>query len=173
MSQLRLTLRDSVISTFVTDLVLSDSLARDDVLAGIMEQLPVYEQKKMLNGILKFAADTYFSSISTGPETVDAGVVSAVAGLVDKVIVTSTSLRSQLVSWLLTSPGVGLPNGIAIRRAAVAAVSNDQSALSDILDKSMAEFGDQLFIKHSPMMQQEGTSMSAKMSNEPGPCLTV
>ncbi|EPE05804.1 telomere length regulation protein [Ophiostoma piceae UAMH 11346] len=156
--------RDSVISTFVADLILGDSLAKDDVLASILEQLPVYEQKKMLNGILKFAADTYFSSISVDSETVDAGVVSAVAGLVEKVIGTSTSLRDQLVSWLLTSPGVGLLNGIGIRRAAVAAVSKDQSALSDILEKSMAEFGDQLFIKHSPMMQQEAKAQIILLS---------
>lgn len=143
----------------MSDLILGGTEASDDVLSRLLEQLPAHEQKKILSGVLKYASETYFSfsSISADSTAVDAAAVSAVAGLIKQVTGNSAVLHEQLVSWLLTNLAVGLINGVGVRRAAVAVVAENRKGLSEILDKSMAEFGDQLFIKHAPIIQQEGT----------------
>lgn len=124
-------------------------------MSGLFEQLPAHEQKKILFGVLKYAAETYFTS---APDTadVDAKTVSAVAGLVKRVTEGSAVLQEQLSSWLLTNLAVGLIKGIGIRRAVVAVVAETPKSLTEILEKSISEFGDKLFIKHSPIIQQEG-----------------
>ena len=53
-------------------------------------------------------------------------------------------------------PGAGIGEPISIRRAAIAAVSHSKYDMEAILEKSMQQFGDQLYIKHTPSMQQDG-----------------
>jgi telomere length regulation protein len=38
----------------------------------------------------------------------------------------------------------------------MAVISQDRDDLVAVLEKSLSQFGDQLHIKHSPMLQQEG-----------------
>jgi len=61
-----------------------------------------------------------------------------------------------LLSWLTSSTGAGVGEGIAIRRAVVAALAEDKSDMETVLEKSLQQLGDQLYIKHTPTMQQEG-----------------
>ncbi|EFX03618.1 hypothetical protein CMQ_546 [Grosmannia clavigera kw1407] len=151
---MRLGYPDVVIATLLYDLL-------DDVENGaaefscLLEQLPAHEQKKMLAGILGLMPEK-FSRPSSGESTVeDASIIPAMAGLIQQIVGGGGVMQEQLVAWLLSSPGVGLENGIDVRRAAMAVVANDSKSMSDILGKSLAEFGDQLFIKHTPSMQQE------------------
>ena len=146
---------DTVIATLISDLLLSTS-SDNGVLSRLLEHLPAYEQKKILSGILRYAAETFFAPVTTDGALVDASTVSAVAGLVKRVTDDSPVLREQLAAWILKDLAVGLVGGIGVRRAAVAVLSEDPKSLSEILDKSLSEFGDQLFVKHAPIIQQEG-----------------
>lgn len=60
------------------------------------------------------------------------------------------------MEWLTGSSGAGLGEGVGIRRAAVAVIAQNKDDLVMVLEKSLGQFGDQLYIKHSPMLQQEG-----------------
>lgn len=64
--------------------------------------------------------------------------------------------KEHLISWLTGTSGAGLGDGIAIRRAAVVVLSKDKAAIETVLEKSLQQFGDQLYIKHTPTLQQEG-----------------
>lgn len=141
----------------MSDLILGRAESSEGILGGLLEQLPAHEQKKILFGLLKYAAETYFTPTS---DSVDANTVSAVAGLIKRVTDSSAVLHEQLVLWLLTNLAVGLMNGIGIRRAVVAVVAENPKNLVEILEKSISEFGDQLFIKHAPIIQQEGIYLS-------------
>ncbi|TVY88746.1 DNA replication checkpoint protein tel2, partial [Lachnellula willkommii] len=55
--------------------------------------------------------------------------------------------------WIADGTGVG--EGIAIRRAVVTALAEDKSDMETVLEKSLQQLGDQLYIKHTPTMQQE------------------
>ncbi|CAK7219720.1 telomere binding protein [Sporothrix curviconia] len=136
----------------------------DGVLSRLLGHLPAHEQKKILSGVLKYAAEAFFGSATTDTAEVKTSAVSAVAGLVKRVTGSSPLLQEQLASWLLKDPAVGVIGGIGIRRAALAVLSEDPKGLSDVLDKSMSEFGDQLFIKHAPIIQQEAKAQVVLLS---------
>lgn len=50
--------------------------------------------------------------------------------------------------------GVGEP--IGIRRALVCVLSKDEVVLKGLLEKSLGQFGDKIWIRHTPIMRQEG-----------------
>lgn len=64
--------------------------------------------------------------------------------------------KEHLISWLTGTSGAGLGDGIAIRRTVVVVLSKDKAAIETVLEKSLQNFGDQLYIKHTPTLQQEG-----------------
>ena len=83
-------------------------------------------------------------------------MVSAAARLINMVVNNQDFRKIQLISWLTSSSGAGIGEGIAIRRASVAALSGSKNDLEAIFEKSLQQFGDQLYIRHTPIMQQEG-----------------
>jgi telomere length regulation protein len=80
--------------------------------------------------------------------------------LIKLVLGNEESRKSHLKTWLTSSSGAGVGDGIAIRRAVVAALAVDNSDIETVLDKSLRLFGDQLYIKHTSTMQQEGIIMN-------------
>jgi telomere length regulation protein len=76
--------------------------------------------------------------------------------LINLVLDNQESRKAQLISWLTASSGAGMGDSISIRRASIAALSADKNDMEDIFDKSLQQFGDQLYIRHTPIMQQEG-----------------
>ncbi len=38
-------------------------------------------------------------------------------------------------------------------------LADDKEAITTVLEKSIGQFGDQLYIKHTPILQQEGRSI--------------
>jgi hypothetical protein len=86
----------------------------------------------------------------------DTTVVSSVATLINQIVDESVPHKDHLISWLTESSGAGLGDGIAIRRAVVAVLSRDKTDIQTVLDKSLQQFGDQLYIKHTPTLQQDG-----------------
>lgn len=86
----------------------------------------------------------------------DAIVVSAAAGLICLMITKTEARKGHLILWLTTSSGAGIGEAIAIRRAALAAIASVNSDVESVLDKSLQQFGDKLYIKHTPAMQQDG-----------------
>ena len=57
---------------------------------------------------------------------------------------------------MIDEPGAGVGDGIGIRRAVVAVLAKDKEAITTVLEKSVNQFGDQLYIKHTAVLQQEG-----------------
>ncbi|RKL33668.1 hypothetical protein BFJ72_g9892 [Fusarium proliferatum] len=81
--------------------------------------------------------------------------VSAVAGLLMEVALNDETKRDVLISWCASSSGAGVGDGVGIRRAVVAALARDREAITTVLEKSIAQFGDELYIRHSAMLQQD------------------
>jgi telomere length regulation protein len=76
--------------------------------------------------------------------------------LINLVLANEESRKAQVISWLTASSGAGVGDGIAIRRASIVALAADKSDIEAVFDKSLQQFGDQLYIRHTPAMQQEG-----------------
>ncbi|WEW58847.1 telomere binding protein [Emydomyces testavorans] len=128
-------------------------------LVGLLEQ---QSQKRILESIMQGLEEKYLpdhtgnSSISLqNPETNVAvrGVSAAVALILDLL----PSLTSHLIDCLIQGVG-GKIRGINMRRALVVMFANRSDILSEILNRAIVLFGDELYIKHAPQMAQEANS---------------
>lgn len=106
--------------------------------------------------ILKFLADTHLNSADTTDATGDYPVIWAAASALKHIIGDDEVRKGHLLGWLTGTPGAGLGEECGIRRAAIAVLADDREAITTVLEKSLSQFGDQLYIKHTPMLQQEG-----------------
>jgi telomere length regulation protein len=83
-------------------------------------------------------------------------LISAVSGALNLILGADENGRRHLVDWLTGSSGAGIGEGVAIRRAVIPVVSQNKDDIVAVLEKSLSQFGESLYIKHSPMLQQEG-----------------
>jgi len=122
--------------------------------------VPSLEQKTILNSALRLLAKRYFSNESSydNPEwwSADTAMASAVAAYLNALINGNGARKDMLISWLTNLAGAGVGEPVGIRRAAIAVFSQSKYDLETILEKSMQQFGDQLYIKHTASLQQDG-----------------
>lgn len=90
-------------------------------------------------------------------------MVSSAAGVIMEIVGTDKVRNEYLITWLTSNSGAGLGDGIGIRRAVIATLAKDCELLNSALEKIMSLFGDIIYIKHAPILQQEGL-LSAKFS---------
>ncbi|KAL7819611.1 telomere length regulation domain-containing protein [Trichoderma gracile] len=81
-------------------------------------------------------------------------LISAAAGVLDSVIKGNEALHNHLVSWCTSSSGAGLGDAVGIRRAVLAVIAQNKDRITTVFEKSLAQFGDQLYIKHAAILQQ-------------------
>ena len=150
-----LTTTDAVIKLLVENLLLSEGSdpSRFRLLLG---GLPNMEQRKVLLAVLKFLSEAYLNKLGDCSSPEDATMISAAAGVLSAIVKGDQDKMGHLAAWLTRSSGAGLGDGIGIRRAVLAVVSQGKGNVVSVLEKSVAQFGDQLYIKHSPMLQQDG-----------------
>lgn len=138
----------------ITDLLLHPTSGRT-AFQGLFDQIPALEQKKILFAILNCLSATYLSPTDGAADQSTSSAVSAVAGLVAEVVRDDKILHGFLVSWLAAGSNA-FTGGIGIRRSVLAVLSKDRENLFTVLQTAVNNFGDQLFIKHAPILQQEG-----------------
>lgn len=135
---------------------------KPDKMALLLNQMSALDQRKVMLSILKYFSDTHLNKLgkceSAQSKEVIAGATAYIRDIVKEPATKKDSKESKadhLVSWLTSSSGAGLGDGVGIRRAVMAVVAQDRDALISVLEKMIAQFGDALYIKHSPMLQQE------------------
>ncbi|KAF4587724.1 DNA replication checkpoint protein tel2 [Ophiocordyceps camponoti-floridani] len=106
--------------------------------------------KKLMDLLLKHLSQRFLSS----PDPADA-TVAAVAGVIDSVVADDDVRRAHLFNWCTASSGAGLGDAIGIRRCVVAVLAKNKETISTVLEKSLSQFGDELYIKHAAILQQE------------------
>lgn len=111
--------------------------------------------RKVFNLLLDHLSDKYLNSLtldSPGPNE----TISAVAGVIDSIVQGDKVKENILIKWCTSSSGAGLGHGVGIRRAVLAVLAKDRENMATILEKSVAQFGDELYIKHAAILQQNG-----------------
>jgi telomere length regulation protein len=114
------------------------------------------DQRKFLYFVLRQLSTQFLDKMGRLEPSEGIETISAAAGIIDSVIGDDQGRKNDLIAWLTSSSGAGIGEGIGIRRAAIATIAKDKEATISILEKSLSQFGDQLYIKHAPMLQQEG-----------------
>ncbi|KAF4965053.1 hypothetical protein FSARC_7087 [Fusarium sarcochroum] len=110
--------------------------------------------KKILHILLHHLSRNFLNHLTLDDASPDEKV-SAVAGLLKELALGDETRIDTLITWCASSSGAGLGDGVGIRRAVVAALSQDRDAITAVLEKSLAQFGDELYIKHSAILQQD------------------
>lgn len=129
----------------------------------------VHEQRTILNSALRLLTTRYLVEQPQldNPDwwKADASIISAGARYLSCVIAKEESRKDFLITWLTSVSGAGIGSHIGVRRAAIAALSDYKYDLEAVLEKSMQQFGDQLYIKHAPSLQQEGNKPHTQYSS--------
>ena len=118
--------------------------------------MPQTEQRKVLDAVLKLFSAGHLDRLGRCEAEETKPLISAVASALNGILNSVDNGKRHLVEWLVGSSGAGLGEGVGIRRAVMAVISQEPENLTAVLEKSLSQFGDQLYIKHSPMLQQEG-----------------
>ncbi|KAH8814988.1 telomere length regulation protein-domain-containing protein [Xylogone sp. PMI_703] len=156
---LKLGYTESIVKEILKTLILGQENASTQF-TTLLNKLKGFEQNSLLQTILKLISKAYLSTTIISEDNdrwwhTDAGLVAAVAGLI-QIIINGNELRKEaLLAWLTGPNGAGVGDSISIRRAAITALSNRKEDLVTVLEKSLQQYGDQLYIKHTSTLQQE------------------
>lgn len=85
----------------------------------------------------------------------DASVIAAVASIIDFIVSDDADRRQHLIGWCTLSSGAGLGATIGIRRAILAVLAKDKDNIVTVFEKSLNQFGDELYIRYAAILQQE------------------
>ncbi|KAI1758681.1 telomere length regulation protein-domain-containing protein [Hypoxylon sp. FL1150] len=124
----------------------------------ILDYSAPLEQRKILDMVLKLLSDKYLNLVSQDDDdgaTNHAPIIWAATGALGALVGDDETRKSSLINWLTSGSGAGIGESCSIRRAAVAVFADDRESMAAILEKSLSQFGDQLYIKHAPLLQQD------------------
>jgi telomere length regulation protein len=111
--------------------------------------------KKVLEILLHYLSSTYLNEIDFYDGNQNT-IVSAVSGVVNTAVQGDESRVNHLINWCTSSSGAGLGDGVGIRRAVLAVLAQSKDVITTVFEKSLSQFGDELYIRHSPVLQQNG-----------------
>ncbi|KAL0938706.1 telomere length regulation protein [Colletotrichum truncatum] len=151
---LRLGYSDSLLKQSVQDMLLGQEDSRK-AFFKLFGQFSQLEQKRVIFAVLKHLSEVFLNGLDEAENPEPNSTISAAAGVIDRLISNEENRKTHLISWLTSSTGAGLGDGIGIRRAVLAALAQDKECINLVLEKSITQFGDQLYIKHSPVLQQQ------------------
>ncbi|KUI57571.1 DNA replication checkpoint protein tel2 [Cytospora mali] len=144
---------DSVIRHMLGDLINEAQLGQH--VRSLFDNLAHMEQRNVLFGLLKTIAELHLNKLEGDDEASDRTSISAAASVINGLVANEAKYMSHLVTWLTNATGAGVGDGIGIRRAVLAVLASDGDNILTVLEKSLNQFGDFLYIKHTPMLQQE------------------
>ncbi|KAI5918269.1 telomere length regulation protein-domain-containing protein [Camillea tinctor] len=145
---------ETIVKTLFTELLIRDEESKP-LFTQLLNHLPPHEQRKWLFIILKLLSDFYLNYVDTSDVTKDPPTIWAAAGVLKVVLGDSEMQTNTLLAWLTGATGGGIGENCSIRRAAVAVLADNKEKISTLLEKSLNQFGDQLYIKHAPALLQE------------------
>lgn len=124
--------------------------------------LPSYEQRRFLDFTLTFSTRKYTLNDSLKSESGDASIKAA-ATLISQVVGNAPLLREKFQAWL-SDPTLHVTETLGTRRAALAAMEKDEEVMQHVMEANLRLFGESLFIKHAPMVQQEACAQVLLLS---------
>lgn len=148
---------------------------------SLIKNMGVQEQTTSLYSLLRILSKhrlpNFTGALSDDEQQEHTRILRGAAALISFLFKDSDILKDALISWLTGGSGDGIGQEKAIRRAVIAALSDDhgreftwvvkvhanRQALARMIalfNKTLELFGDRLFIKHTPMLHQQGFTTS-------------
>jgi len=139
-----------------------------DYISRLLLPSTQYDKSRYLNSLLRILSREYLEPIPSeapiGWWESDAAAVARVSGVINGISRLDPGFWTVLVEWTHGAAGVG--EGIGIRRAVIAVLSTEggkggfgiqggPQEIKRVLERAMKNFGDSLWIKHTPVQVQE------------------
>lgn len=145
---------DAVIKIVISNIV--NEPQHNSHVRSVFDDLPHSEKRTILFSLLKSLSDTYLNGLDSSDSSTGEEVISAVAGVINEFVANQPKdAVAYLVAWLTNATGAGLGDAVGIRRAALAVLAANKDAIISVFEKSLSQFGDYLYIRHAPILQQE------------------
>ncbi|EMD94324.1 hypothetical protein COCC4DRAFT_58274 [Bipolaris maydis ATCC 48331] len=146
---------DQIVSSLLLTIINDDSVEH---LVRLLSHMKTFEQRKYMNAIITFVAKQYLSNevVSKDSPVASSPVIGAAAGLFHDLIQDNDVLKEHLISTLTKSTIPVLDDSLSARRSVVAALAKDHDKLHTLLENLIKLFGDLVYIRHTPVLQQEG-----------------
>ncbi|KAJ4343025.1 telomere binding protein [Didymella glomerata] len=162
-------LASKVLSLGYTDRLVAAILAngievdRVTQFAALIGRLKAFEQRKYFNAVVVYVSTRFFQSevVSNNDEKIaQSPTVSGAATLLNSFMSTNEVLKDHVVSSLTKSTIPSLDDSFATRRSVLAALAQDEDKLQTLLENCIKTFGDSVYVKHTPVMQQESLAQT-------------
>lgn len=126
---------------------------------SLMAMLSAHEQKTFLYSILRILSKEYL--LSEGPSQGQrrdgqSKAIGGVAALIRAIAGDVPTLQDNLVEWLVGVSADSVGQVHNAHRAVTAALSSVPKQVTNALHKGLTLFGDKLYIRHTPILHQEG-----------------
>ncbi|MCJ1437057.1 telomere binding protein [Xylographa pallens] len=144
---------DQVVQVIFSSVITGES-QHLEMLRVSLYDLASYEQKNILYTVIRLITERNPSV------TQKSGFIGGLAASIDALITDKTYLHEALVDWLTGNSMNRFNIGIHSRRAVLAALSPHPDLVKTALQKLLHDFGDKLYIKHTPLLQQEGNTQT-------------
>lgn len=145
---------DAVIRLVVSALV-EEPKQDNNPIRIIFDSLPHSEQRSMLFSLLKALSELFLNRLGPSDAPSEGKVISAAAAVISGLVANEPKYASLLITWLTGATGAGLGDAIGIRRAVLAVVASNNASIITAFEQSLNQFGDFLYIRHTPILQQE------------------
>lgn len=127
-------------------------------LQSLVRSLAAHEQRGFLLSTISLVSSRYLKN-PTSKQTLnnheDRKIVSVAAALLQTVVATDEETMVEYLSeWLLKAPSVPT----TLYRAVTTTMPAEER--EKILEQIWSKFADQIFVKHTPILQQEGINSS-------------
>lgn len=121
--------------------------------------------RKILQSLLDHLSERFLNRINLDDPSIPSEVVSSVAGIIQSIIMSDETRINELIRWCTSASGAGLGHSVGLRRAVLAVIAQNKDNITTVLEKSLAQFGDDLYIRHAAVLQQIGTSYARRLYN--------
>lgn len=130
-------------------------------LQNLLFPLPAHEKRTCLTSLLRVLSTHFVAGYPTDNLgnwwAAECKQVSGAAALLS-IFAEDESCKHSLIEWLLPSTGAGIGEAIGIRRVVLLVIEQDPFAMAEVFEKTLSQFADKLWIRHTPVVRQEGGS---------------
>lgn len=128
-------------------------------LKHLISLLQDHEQRQFFVSLLHFLSRTMIPPVPSASDITSLvntpREVAVVAAFLQDLISCSQHLTNALIEMLIRDPAAIFGTSSFLLRATIAALQSSDDALETLVEKTLKRFGDRLYIKHTPVLQQE------------------
>jgi telomere length regulation protein len=128
---------------------------------SVLSSLPAFSKRRYLDYTLRWLSGIESSAPGQNPmQSTPAKEVSAITALLQAIVKNDVILQQHIAALLADPALVSSLSFITIRASVATLVAVAPDDLDGLVEKGLKTFGDQMFMRHSPILQQESLAQT-------------